>query len=611
MSHVDRRAHRGAVCAGLLIGFGLDRVLGDPVRRHPVAAFGRAAGWLERRIYADDRRRGVAFTVIAVGVPALAGLAVGRAARTSPALTVVLTAAATWTVLGGRSLTREANAVAARLAADDLPGARRQVARLVGRDTDDLDASAVARAAVESVAENSSDAVVAPLLWGAVAGLPGLLGYRALNTLDAMVGHRSARYERFGWAAARLDDLANWVPARIAAALAILLSPAVGGSPSQARRALAGRRRPSEPQRRTGRGGLRRRARRDPRRPQPLRRRGVRARHPRGRTAAGVGRHHSGQPAGRPRGRRRAPCVGGHPVGAPVTGAVLILGGTAEARELAVELAASGWSVVTALAGRVRDPALPVGEVRIGGFSTADLDGVAGLAAFLRERRIAAVVDATHPFAVTISAHAVAAADLTGVALLRLERPGWSDHPDARSWTWVASAEHAVVAGAAAKRPFLTTGRQSLEAFLGWADKQATLRVVDPPALPLPAGWRLIRSRGPYTYAGEHALLAEAGADLLVTKDSGGRPTAAKLDAARDLGVPVVVIRRPAGLPRSPDLPLRTRPPRRPVIPVALTGQNGGATGQAYWDHWHGAYGIEGSRRRQASESSQARCRAA
>ncbi len=238
MAQLDRRAHRRAVCVGLVAGFALDRLLGDPPRRHPVAGFGNAAGWLEQQIYRDDRRRGVLFTTLAVGVPVLAGAAVTRAVRRSPMLTAALIATATWTVLGGRSLAREADAVAALLLAGDLPAARTQVARLVGRDTDDLDASEVARAALESVSENSSDAVVAPLLWGAAAGLPGLLGYRAVNTLDAMVGHRSARYERFGWPSARLDDGANWVPARVTAALTILLSPTVGGSPRQAQRAL-------------------------------------------------------------------------------------------------------------------------------------------------------------------------------------------------------------------------------------------------------------------------------------------------------------------------------------------------------------------------------------
>jgi adenosylcobinamide-phosphate synthase len=143
---------------------------------------------------------------------------------------VVTTAAATWVVLGGRSLSREAAGVAGQLAGGKLSAARGQVRHLVGRDTAELSPEEVARATVESVAENASDAIVAPLLWGAVAGLPGLLGYRAVNTLDAMIGHRSARYLRFGWAAARLDDLANWVPARLAALAAAAWAPLVGGT---------------------------------------------------------------------------------------------------------------------------------------------------------------------------------------------------------------------------------------------------------------------------------------------------------------------------------------------------------------------------------------------
>jgi adenosylcobinamide-phosphate synthase len=230
MSTLARLARRLAPAGGLIVGYALDRLLGDPQRRHPVAGFGQAVGWLEQRLYADDRRRGIAFTVIAVGLPVAAGATLERVTHRVPLLTGALTAAATWAVLGGRSLIREADAVADHLGAADLPAARRQVGRLVGRDTGELEASEIARAAVESVAENSSDAVVAPLLWGAVAGVPGLLGYRAVNTLDAMVGHRSERYERFGWAAARLDDIANWVPARLAALLAALGAPWVNGS---------------------------------------------------------------------------------------------------------------------------------------------------------------------------------------------------------------------------------------------------------------------------------------------------------------------------------------------------------------------------------------------
>jgi precorrin-6A/cobalt-precorrin-6A reductase len=228
---------------------------------------------------------------------------------------------------------------------------------------------------------------------------------------------------------------------------------------------------------------------------------------------------------------------------------VLILGGTAEARALAAQLVAVGRPVISSLAGRVREPALPDGEVRVGGFSTPVLDGIEGLAAYLSDHQVGVVVDATHPFAATISANAIAAAGRTGTPLLRLQRPGWRDHPDADRWSWVGSVDDAVSAGAGSQRPFLTTGRQSLELFLPWADREVTVRVVDPPEFPLPDRWRLIRSRGPYAYADEISLMRDAGSDLLVTKDSGGSHTAAKLDAARDLGVPVVVISRPATPP--------------------------------------------------------------
>lgn len=220
---------------------------------------------------------------------------------------------------------------------------------------------------------------------------------------------------------------------------------------------------------------------------------------------------------------------------------VLILGGTAEARTLAEWLVASGQPVVSSLAGRVSRPALPVGDVRIGGFG-----GVAGLVDYLRSAGIVAVVDATHPFAAQISANAAEATAQTGTPLVRLERPGWRVHPDAASWTWVPDAAAVLEAAAPAHRPFLTTGRQSLADFLPWADRDVVVRVVDPPEIDLPERWRLIQSRGPYEYPTEHRLMAELGVDALVTKDSGGRHTAAKLDAARDLGVSVVVIERPA-----------------------------------------------------------------
>jgi adenosylcobinamide-phosphate synthase len=222
---------------GLALGFVADRVLGDPARYHPVAGFGRLAGAFERRVWADDRATGVAYTAALVGGTGAAGVLADRLVRHRPVAGTILTAATTWAVLGGRSLGREAEHVHGHLVRDDLPAAREQLTHLVGRDPSLLDAGEVSRAAVESVAENTSDAVVAPLLAGAVGGIGGLVAYRAANTLDAMVGHRSARHLRFGWASARLDDVLNLAPARLSAALAAALAPVVGGERAEAMRA--------------------------------------------------------------------------------------------------------------------------------------------------------------------------------------------------------------------------------------------------------------------------------------------------------------------------------------------------------------------------------------
>jgi precorrin-6A/cobalt-precorrin-6A reductase len=219
---------------------------------------------------------------------------------------------------------------------------------------------------------------------------------------------------------------------------------------------------------------------------------------------------------------------------------ILILGGTAEARELATALVARGADVVSSLAGRVSDPALPPGRVRIGGFG-----GVQGLAQFLRERDVAVVVDATHPFAARISGHAAAASEQAGVPLLHLERPSWRDRPDAADWTWLGSVAEVLAATPQARRPFLTTGRQTLAEFLPWSDRHVVARVVDSPHFDPPPAWRIIRSRGPYQLDGERQLLRDNSIDLLVTKDSGGTHTEAKLAAAAELGVRVVVIARP------------------------------------------------------------------
>jgi adenosylcobinamide-phosphate synthase len=199
-----------------------DAVFGDPRRGHPVAAFGRGAGAVEKVLWRDDRGRGTLHTLVCVGGAATAAAVASRLVRRSPAASVALTAAATWSVVGGTSLGREARAIGGALAAGDLELARERLPHLCGRDPQALDGQQMARAVVESVAENTSDAVVGALVWGAVGGVPGLVAFRAVNTLDAMVGHKSARYRRYGWASARLDDVAGWPGARLTAALAVL-----------------------------------------------------------------------------------------------------------------------------------------------------------------------------------------------------------------------------------------------------------------------------------------------------------------------------------------------------------------------------------------------------
>lgn len=222
---------------------------------------------------------------------------------------------------------------------------------------------------------------------------------------------------------------------------------------------------------------------------------------------------------------------------------VLILGGTSEARALAVALSERAVHVVSSLAGRVARPRLPVGEVRVGGFG-----GPEGLAQWLREHQVHAVVDATHPFAERISAAAVEAARATGVPLLRLQRPGWAPL-DGADWRWADSLHHAAkLVPALGERVFLTSGRQGLAAFADLAEQWFLIRCVDPPEPPLPRHHEVILARGPYTVDGELELMREHSVEVLVTKDSGGELTSAKLHAARDLGLPVVVVRRP---PRS------------------------------------------------------------
>lgn len=205
-----------------------DLLLGDPRRGHPVAAFGRAAADVERLLWRDHRGWGALHTLVCAGGAAGGAALITRAVRRSPAASVALTAAATWSVVGGTSLGREARAIGGALAAGDIELARERLPHLCGRDPHSLDGPQIARAVVESVAENTSDAVVGALVWGALAGVPGLAGFRAANTLDAMVGHRSPRHLRYGWASARLDDLAGWPGARLTALLAVAAGGARG-----------------------------------------------------------------------------------------------------------------------------------------------------------------------------------------------------------------------------------------------------------------------------------------------------------------------------------------------------------------------------------------------
>ncbi|MCV7221445.1 cobalamin biosynthesis protein [Mycolicibacterium elephantis] len=223
--------------AGLAAGAIADGLLGDPRRGHPVALFGRGAAALERVTYRDSRAAGALHTGVLAVLGAL-GLAADRVGtRRGPAGRAAATAAAVFVALGGTSLSRTGTVMADHLRAGDLDAARRVLPSLCGRDPAVLDSSGLTRAAVESVAENTSDAQVAPLWWAAVGGVPAVLVYRGANTLDAMIGNRSPRYVRFGWAAARFDDVINYVPARVTAVLVAVCAPLVGGSPVAALRA--------------------------------------------------------------------------------------------------------------------------------------------------------------------------------------------------------------------------------------------------------------------------------------------------------------------------------------------------------------------------------------
>lgn len=233
---------------------------------------------------------------------------------------------------------------------------------------------------------------------------------------------------------------------------------------------------------------------------------------------------------------------------------MLVLGGTRDARELAARLACDpSLRAISSLAGRTAAPIVPAGEVRIGGFG-----GVDGLVAYLLREAITAVVDATHPFAARMSAHAISACALADVPLVTLERPAWvarsGDHfidvPDV--------AQAARVAAEIGRRIFVTVGRQELAHFAEIRNRFMLIRAIDAPdARLLPPGAHVVLARGPFAYASELALCQRYAIDCIVAKNSGGDATAAKLDAARSLGIPIVMIARPAGdrdVARIPDV---------------------------------------------------------
>jgi len=222
-------------------------------------------------------------------------------------------------------------------------------------------------------------------------------------------------------------------------------------------------------------------------------------------------------------------------------GAVLILGGTTEAQQLADALQLSGIRVVTSLAGRTSDPHHPAGDLRVGRFG-----GVEGLSTWLQAHQTPAVVDASHPFAAQMSDAVAAACSRTGTPLLHLERPPWTEQPGDR-WHRVASlVEAAALAPVLGRRAWLTTGRQGVGQFAQVADCWFLIRCIESPASPLPKHHALLLARGPYTLPDELALIDQHRIEVLVTKDSGGAPTEAKLAAARQKGLPVVVVGRPA-----------------------------------------------------------------
>jgi precorrin-6A/cobalt-precorrin-6A reductase len=221
---------------------------------------------------------------------------------------------------------------------------------------------------------------------------------------------------------------------------------------------------------------------------------------------------------------------------------VLILGGTADANRLAAAVADDPRiDAILSYAGRTENPTPPPIAWRVGGFG-----GIDGMVDYLRAEDIARVIDATHPFAAQISAHAIAACAAAGVPLLALERPPWPRTPG-DGWIEVDDVEAAADAlGAAPRRVFLGIGRLHLKVFAAHPHHAYLVRVVDPPRAPLPLAAEVIVARGPFDRAGDRAMLSNYRADIVVARNAGGHSASAKIEAARDLKLPVVMVRRPS-----------------------------------------------------------------
>ncbi|WP_249157564.1 adenosylcobinamide-phosphate synthase CbiB [Bradyrhizobium sp. KB893862 SZCCT0404] len=219
----------------MVVAMAVDALLGWPSWLfarigHPVTWLGRAIGAIDAAWNRESdppalrRAAGIAGALVVIAISVVIGWVI-QSLLTWTWVQIVLVGVLAWPLVALRSLHDHVAAVATPLRAGDITAAREAVARIVGRDPAALDEAGIARAAIESLAENASDGIVAPVFWGALFGLPGILGYKAINTLDSMIGHRSARHEAFGWAAARIDDVANFIPARLTGFLFVLLAP--------------------------------------------------------------------------------------------------------------------------------------------------------------------------------------------------------------------------------------------------------------------------------------------------------------------------------------------------------------------------------------------------